>query len=115
MPTPPAKQPPPRIQIQNVRPQVDCGRYPLKRTVGDPVEVTADIFKDGHEVLRAVVRYRPAGTRKWLERPLEPLGNDAWAGSFEVGDVGRWQYTIEAWVDRGATLLDELEIGRAHV
>jgi starch synthase (maltosyl-transferring) len=109
VPTPSAKQPPPRIQIQNVRPQVDCGRYPVKRTAGDPVEVTADIFKDGHEVLRAVVRYRLAGTRKWLERPLEPLGNDRWAGSFDVADVGRWQYTIEAWVDRGATLLDELD------
>ena len=109
MPTPSAKQPPPRIQIQNVRPQVDCGRYPVKRTAGDPVEVTADIFKDGHEVLRAVVRYRLAGTRKWLERPLEPLGNDHWAGSFDVAEVGRWQYTIEAWVDRGATLLDELD------
>ena len=109
MPTPSAKQPPPRIQIQDVRPQVDCGRYPVKATEGDPVAVTATIFKDGHDILRAVVRYRAAGTRKWLEAPLEPLGNDRWTGGFKPAGLGRWQFTIEAWVDRRATLLDELD------
>jgi len=109
VPTPSPKQPPARIQIQNVRPQVDCGRYPVKRTVGDRVDVTATIFKDGHDILRAVVKYRRAGARKWLEQPLRPLGNDAWAGSFEVSELGRWQYVVEAWVDRYATLLDELD------
>ncbi len=103
-----AKQPP-RIQIQNVEPQIDCGRYPVKRTLGDLVEITADIFKDGHDQLRAVVRYRPGGTRTWLERPLEFLGNDRWRGDFAVTELGRWQFTIEAWVDRYATLLDELD------
>jgi starch synthase (maltosyl-transferring) len=109
VPSPTAKQPPPRIQIQHVRPQVDCGRYPVKVTRGDPVEVTATIFKDGHDVLRAVLRYRQAGSRRWLERPLEPVGNDRWRGSFEPGELGRWQYAIDAWVDRYATLLDELD------
>jgi starch synthase (maltosyl-transferring) len=104
----PSKRPP-RIQIQNVHPQVDCGRYPVKATTGDRIDVAADIFKDGHDVLRAVVRYRPVGARKWSERPLEPQGNDHWAGAFEVGELGRWQFTIEAWVDRGSTLLDELD------
>jgi starch synthase (maltosyl-transferring) len=88
---------------------VDCGRYPVKVTQGDPVELAATIFKDGHDILRAVVRYRPAGSRKWLERPLEPIGNDRWQGSFEPSELGRWQYTIEAWVDRYATMLDELD------
>jgi starch synthase (maltosyl-transferring) len=100
---------PPRIQIQNVEPQTDCGRYPVKRTQGDRVEVTADIFKDGHDLLRAVVKYRPPGTRKWLERPLEPIGNDRWAGEFDVTELGRWQFVVEAWVDPYATFLDELE------
>jgi starch synthase (maltosyl-transferring) len=109
VPPPSRKQPPARIQIQEVRPQVDCGRYAYKRTLGDRVQVTADIFKDGHDLLRAVVRYRRAGTRKWLERPLHLLGNDRWAGEFEVDELGRWQFTIEAWVDRYATLLDELD------
>ena len=68
VPSPSTRQPPARIQIQDVRPQVDCGRYPVKVTQGDPVELAATIFKDGHDILRAVVRYRPAGSRKWLER-----------------------------------------------
>ena len=109
MPPGVTKQPPARIQIQNVEPQVDCGRYPVKRTLGDRVDVTATIFKDGHDILRAVAKYRPAGTRKWREEPLRPLGNDRWAGSFEVTELGRWQWVIEAWVDRYATLLDELD------
>jgi starch synthase (maltosyl-transferring) len=105
----PTKQPPPRIRIQDVRPQVDCGRYPVKATEGDEVAVSATIFKDGHDVLRAVVRYRAAGARRWQERPLEPVGNDRWEGTFAVGGLGRWQFTVEAWVDRYATLLDELD------
>ena len=107
MPLP--KKQPPRIQIQNVGPQVDCGRYPVKRTMGDRVELTADIFKDGHDQLRAVVRFRREGTRKWLERPLEFLGNDRWRGDFEVAELGHWQYTVEAWVDPYATFVDELD------
>src|SRR5688500_19664678 len=83
VPSPARKQPPPRLQIQEVRPQVDCGRYPVKVTHGDVVAVSANIFKDGHDVLRAVVRYRAAGSRRWLESPLEPVGNDRWEGRFE--------------------------------
>ena len=88
---------------------MDCGRYPVKATQGDRVEVGATIFKDGHDILRAVVRHRPAGSRKWLEAPLEPVGNDRWQGSFELTVLGRWQYAIEAWVDRYASMLDELD------
>ena len=69
----------------------------------------ATIFKDGHDILRAVVRYRPVGSRRWLERPLEPVGNDRWRGSFVPAELGTWQYVIEAWVDRYATMLDELD------
>ena len=78
-------------------------------TQGDPVELAATIFKDGHDILRACVRYRPAGSRKWLEGPLEPIGNDRWQASFGPTELGRWQYLIEAWVDRYATMLDELD------
>jgi starch synthase (maltosyl-transferring) len=104
-----ANQPPARIQLQSVRPQVDCGRYPAKATEGDRVDVTAVIFRDGHDLLRAVVKYRPAGTKKWLERPLRSLGNDRWAGSFDVTELGRWHFTIEAWTDPYATWLDEYD------
>jgi starch synthase (maltosyl-transferring) len=109
VPPPSTRQLPARIQIQDVRPQVDCGRYPVKVTQGDPVGLAATIFKDGHDILRAVVRYRPAGSRRWLEGALEPIGNDRWQGSFEPTELGRWQYAIEAWVDRYATMLDELD------
>jgi starch synthase (maltosyl-transferring) len=109
VPVPARKQPPPRIQIQDVRPQVDCGRYPVKVTEGDAVPVSATIFKDGHDVLRAVVRYRPVGARRWTEAPLEPVGNDRWEGSFAPDALGRWQFQLEAWVDRYATLLDEYD------
>jgi starch synthase (maltosyl-transferring) len=91
------------IVIENVRPQVDCGLHRAKAIVGDVVEVTADIFRDGPAVIRAVVRYRGPGDAKWSEAPLEHLGNDEWAGSFRPGEIGRWRYTIEAWTDHFAT------------
>ena len=88
MPLPKTNEPPARIQIQRVRPQIDSGRYPVKRTVGERVDVFATIFRDGHEVLGAAVRYKPAGATRWLESPLEPLGNDEWRGSFDVDRCG---------------------------
>ena len=102
------KTTPARIQIQDVSPQVDCGRYPVKRTVGDPLEVTARVFRDGHETLGAAVRYKRPDATRWSETPLEPLGNDFWAGSFEVDQPGVWSFRIEAWVDRVASFQEEL-------
>ena len=102
------KTTPARIQIQEVTPQVDCGRYPVKRTVGDRVEVTARIFRDGHETLGAAVRRRSPGATGWTEARLEPLGNDVWSGFFEVDRPGRWCFRIEAWVDRVASFQEEL-------
>ncbi len=109
--------------IQYPAPAVDLGRYPVKRCVGDVVEVSADIFRDGHELLRAVVKYRPADgqSRRWRECELHRIDADQdgvrWAGSFEVDVAGRWQYTFEAWTDRFGTWRDELrrklEAGRA--
>jgi starch synthase (maltosyl-transferring) len=102
------KTSPPRIQIQEVSPQVDCGRYPVKRTVGDKVEITARIFRDGHETLGAAVRHKNPDATRWSETPLEPLGNDLWGGSFEVDRPGLWSFRIEAWVDRVASFQEEL-------
>ena len=104
-----SRRPPARIQIQDAGPQIDCGRYPAKITLGERARVSATIFRDGHEILRAVVRYRRAGRRRWLERPLEPVGNDRWEGDFDVTDLGRWQFTVEAWTDPYATWVDELD------
>jgi starch synthase (maltosyl-transferring) len=97
------RQPPPRIQIQDVHPQVDCGRYPVKRTLRDLVAVRARVFRDGHEVLGAAVRWKPRSASRWREAPLEPVGNDWWEGVFEVDACGRWVFRIEAWVDRIAS------------
>ena len=108
MPLPKTNDPPARIQIQRVTPQVDCGRYAVKRVVGDRVDVTACIFRDGHALLGAAVRYKPAGATRWLETPLAPLGNDEWAGSFEVDRAGTWCYRVGAWVDRVASFQNEL-------
>ncbi len=99
----------PRIQIQHVEPQLDCGRYPVKAVIGDVVPVSAVIFRDGQEVLHAVVRYRPAGARRWREAPLEPVGNDCWRGSIEPDALGCWEIRIQAWVDPFATWLGEFD------
>jgi starch synthase (maltosyl-transferring) len=106
-------QPPERILIEYPAPAVDGGRYPAKRCVGDAVTVSADIFRDGHDILRAVVRFRGPGDRKWGESPMEPIDAHVdgvrWAGEFEIDRQGRWEYTIEAWSDPFATWRNELE------
>ncbi len=100
---------PQRIQIEDVWPSVDCGRYPAKRTLGEEVEVWADVFRDGHEQLGAAVRYRGPGARKWQEAPMRHYENDRYVGSFEVTELGRWSFCIVAWVDRFASWRHELK------
>jgi starch synthase (maltosyl-transferring) len=113
MPTPKtAKPPPPRIQIGQAAPMIDCGRYAAKRTVGDAVAVSADIFADGHDVLRAVVRSCPPGSKRWVENPMvridAHIDGDRWAGEFVVDRLGRYAWTIEAWTDAFASWREEL-------
>ncbi len=91
---------PRRVVIENVQPQIDCGRFPIKRIVGDRVKVTADIFTDGHEILHAVLRHKPAAHPDWEELPMEPQPNDLWQGEFSVTTEGRHLYTLQAWTDR---------------
>jgi starch synthase (maltosyl-transferring) len=106
-------QPPGRTVIQYPAPVVDGGRFPAKRVVGDVVGVSADIFRDGHDTLRAVVRYRGPGDRRWRESELRPIDAEVegvrWAGEFEVDRAGRWKFTIEAWTDLFGTWRRELE------
>jgi starch synthase (maltosyl-transferring) len=85
--------------IENVEPNVDGGRYPVKRVVGDEVTVEADCFCDGHDVLRVLLLHRPAGAPAWQESPMQALANDRWRGSFPVDKLGRYEYTVCAWVD----------------
>ena len=111
MPTTAPTTAPPRIHIQYAQPSVDAGRYPAKRTVGDVVEVSADVFRDGHEKVRAVVAARPAGG-EWRESELRPVdahyNGVRWAGAFGVDQSGRWEFTIRAWTDVFGTWRDEL-------
>jgi starch synthase (maltosyl-transferring) len=106
MPLP--KKPQPRIQIQAVEPIVDCGRYAVKRTVGDTVDVYATVFKDGHDTLSGAVRVKPPGEQAWREEPLRSLGNDRFGGTFTPDRPGRWQFQVAAWTDRIATWQDEI-------
>jgi starch synthase (maltosyl-transferring) len=102
---------PPRIRVERIWPQVDGGRYPVKRALGERVDVWATLVRDGHEVLGAALRYRPAGTRRWREVPMTALREDPdrWHGSFTVDALGRWQFGVVAWVDRVASWQHELE------
>jgi starch synthase (maltosyl-transferring) len=96
-----------RIQIQDVEPQLDCGRYPVKACVDDEVQVSATIFRDGHDTIRAVVRVRPRGTRRWREVPLEARGNDRFGATVVPDTLGPWEFRVEAWTDPYASWLDE--------
>jgi starch synthase (maltosyl-transferring) len=102
------KNPQPRIQVQAVEPVVDCGRYPVKRTVGDDVVVLATVFKDGHDALAGAVRFKRPGDERWREEDLRPLGNDRFGGRFFLDRPGRWQFCVAAWTDRIATWQDEI-------
>ncbi len=96
-----------RSIVQRVLPEVDGGRFPIKRVVGEAVVVTADILADGHEVLAAVVRWLPPGSETWEEAPMRPIGNDRWEGVFGVSRSGIYRYTVEGWVDRFLTWQNE--------
>ena len=102
-PEPSGRRSPSRAIIEGVYPEVDSGRFPIKRTVGEEVVVSADVFAEGHDVLRAVVLHRPKGASAWSESPLSALVNDRWTGQFRVEALGRYEYTVEAWVDAFAS------------
>jgi starch synthase (maltosyl-transferring) len=88
-----------RILIENVQPQLDCGRYPIKRETDDTVEVTADIFGDGHGQIRSILKYKTANEKIWHEVPmsLENPGLDFWSGEFTIKETGFHEYTIESF------------------
>ena len=126
-----------RVVVERLRPQIDGGRFPIKRTVGDEVSVTVDMFADGQDLLAGVLKYRrvptgrpaaepalhePASRRPgsargdasadpaqpWTDIPLTPLDNDSWGASFTVTELGEYEYTVEGWVDRFGTWLRDL-------
>src|SRR5207249_9724742 len=94
---------------EGVHPEIDCGRFAIKRTIGEAVVVEADIFSDGHDLVDAVLLHRKEGDRTPAETPMVALGNDRWRGAFAVDTVGRYRYTLRAWVDRFGTWRRDLQ------
>jgi starch synthase (maltosyl-transferring) len=97
-----------RIVIEALKPEIDCGRIPVKRTEGEEVTVEADILAEGHDAIAGVLRYRHEGDSNWTEVSLEPLLNDRWRASFQVTQVGTYCYTVQAWVDSFRTWCRDL-------
>ncbi|MBS1553713.1 MAG: alpha-1,4-glucan--maltose-1-phosphate maltosyltransferase [Bacteroidetes bacterium] len=95
-----------RVIIENVQPLVDGGLYPAKRTVGETVQVSASIFGDGHDHLRASVLFKKKGASRWSTVEMRPTFNDEWAASFKVEEKGTYVFTIDAWVDHFETWYD---------
>ena len=93
----------PRIVIEDVYPAVDAGRFPVKRIAGEPVEVWADILRDGHAVLAAELLWRAEASDRWSRTPMRLHENDRWTATFTPTSVGRYQYAIEAWSDAFGT------------
>jgi starch synthase (maltosyl-transferring) len=97
-----------RVVIEGVRPEIDCGRFPIKRVQGEDVVVEADAFAEGHDLLACSVLWRRDGDEGWTEVPMDSLGNDRWRGRFTVDVLGRYRYTVRAWVDAFATWRGDL-------
>jgi len=97
-----------RVIIEEITPQVDCGRYPAKRILRDAVTVTAAVFGDGHDHVSGRLLYRPASEKDWRHTPLKPLTNDLWSATFTVDQLGDWHYTVEAWIDHFDTWCADL-------
>jgi starch synthase (maltosyl-transferring) len=97
-----------KVVIEEVTPQLDCGRYAIKREVGDTIEVRADIFKEGHDAISAAIWYRPEDEDEWREAPMKFWDNDRWTGSFTPDRNCRWYYTVVAWTDFFGTWQSDL-------
>jgi starch synthase (maltosyl-transferring) len=99
----------PRLVIENIRPSVDGGRHAAKRVEGDAFEVQATVYRDGHDLVCARIRYRPPGARTWRFADMEYERDfDRVTGSFTVDRIGPWTYTVDAWTDRFGTWRTDL-------
>ena len=92
-----------RVVIENVSPQINHGKFPVKRIVGEKVTVSADIFGDGHDIIFAELLWKGPKSKSWQRQAMENKGNDRWEAAFIPEKTGRYAYTIEAGVDHFAT------------
>jgi starch synthase (maltosyl-transferring) len=99
----------PRLVIEHVTPELDAGRYPVKRALGETVQVEADIFKDGHDEIAGQLLFRHQEQREWQRIPLTyQYDPDRWHAEFKVDRLGLWQYAVEAWPDKYGTWVRDL-------
>jgi starch synthase (maltosyl-transferring) len=98
-----------RVVIERVAPDVDCGRFPIKRVIGETVIVQADVFSDGHDVVSPVLMYRKEGDTTWREIPMEFLGNDRWEAAFTVLELGSYYYMVSGRIDHFTTWRNDME------
>jgi starch synthase (maltosyl-transferring) len=91
------------FHIEEIFPSIDCGRFAVKRIVGETVEVWADIYRDGHDVVAADLIWRREPESGWQRTPMTHHGNDRWVGAFVPSQTGPYSYVIEAWTDEFAT------------
>jgi starch synthase (maltosyl-transferring) len=99
---------PSNVLVEDVQPVIDCGRYAIKREVGDSVEVSADIIREGHDLIAAVIQYRQNGESEWTEAPMRKGDNDRWYGEFTVHVVGPAEFRVFAYPDHFESWRDEL-------
>ncbi|MFP5304597.1 MAG: alpha-1,4-glucan--maltose-1-phosphate maltosyltransferase [Gammaproteobacteria bacterium] len=97
-----------RVVIEGLTPEIDAGRFPIKRVIGESVSVEVDAFADGHDRVACVLRHRHESEREWRETRKQPLVNDRWRGAFTVEREGRYLYTVQAWVDAFASWRHDL-------
>jgi starch synthase (maltosyl-transferring) len=100
----------PRFRIEEIYPCVDCGRYPVKRIAGETVDVWADIFREGHDVIDAALLWRPEDGADWRREPMQLHSNDRWHGRFTPPEPGLYLFAIEAWTDQFATWRKEFRL-----
>ncbi len=91
------------FHIEDIYPIIDGGRFPVKRIHGEAIEVWADIYRDGHEIIDAAIVWRREQDREWQRAPMTMDVNDRWHGTFTPTAIGRYVYAIEAWTDEFAT------------
>ena len=97
-----------RVIVARVSPEIECGRFAIKRVVGETVIVEADVFADGHDLVFCQILYKQNG-HELEASPMKSLGNDRWRGEFTVRELGSYCYTVEGWIDRFATWRGDLE------